>query len=103
MFSIPNLVPDDCVLKFQTVTYRRGALGGSEYRNTAKKNSANTAIPQFFNSKWKRDVIPKPLLCKLKLRANKTEITIKNLLMIVKSSDKISNIHWCGWLIINKK
>ena len=75
MFSVPDLVPDDCVLKFQTVTYRRGHWG-----------VLNTAIPQFFSTKWKRNVIPKPLLCMLKLY-DKTEITIKNLLMIVKSSD----------------
>ena len=45
----------------------------------------------------KIDIIPKPLLCMFKFRANNTEITIKNLSMNVRSGslDKIiSNIHW---------
>ena len=79
-----------------------------KYHNTTKKVAKYT-VPQFFNTKWKRDVIPKPPLCMSKLRANKTEITIKSLLMkishrqVIFDSDKISNIHWRGSLIIKKK
>ena len=65
--------------------------------NTAipQKRSANTAIPpkrnrkipQTFNTEWKRDVIPKPLLCMLKFRAITTKITTKDLLMNVRSGN----------------
>ena len=72
----------------------RGTLGDSEHRNTARKfgKYRNTAkkirkILQSLNTEWKRDVIPKRLLCMLKFRANKTEITTKNLLMNVKSGN----------------
>ena len=35
--------------------------------------------------KQKRDVLPKPLLCMLKFRGNKMNITINNLLMSVRT------------------
>ena len=60
-----------------------GHWGGSEHRNTAKKKSQNTAILQY----RVENVIPRPLLCMLKFRANKTEITTKNLLMNVRSGN----------------
>ena len=42
----------------------------------------------------------------LKLRATKTEITIKNLFvnvsLVIFDLDKLSNIHWSGWLIVTR-
>ena len=57
--------------KFLSLLFLRGPPGGSEYQNTAKKfgryrNWKNRKIAQSFNTEWKRDVIPKPLLCMLK-------------------------------------
>lgn len=76
----------------------KSALGVSEHRNTKK----NWQISQYFNIEWNLDVIPKPLLCLLKFRANKSLIIIKNVFMKVRLNnlvifdlDKINNIHWC--------
>ena len=63
--------------------------------NTAipQKGSANTAIPQKKSQNTTilqyrvENVIPRPLFCMLKFRANKTEITTKNLLMNVRSGN----------------
>ena len=74
-----------------TPHYGKKKIG--KYHNTTKKVAKYT-VPQFFNTKWKHDVIPKPLLCMLKLRANKTEIAIKSLLM---------NISHDRWFLIQTK
>lgn len=63
----------------------KSALGVSEHRNTKKK----WQIPQYFKIEWKLDVIPKPLLCLLNFRANKSLITIKNVFMKVRLNNLV--------------
>ena len=85
------------LVKFQDCIALRGGHWGILNTAIPQESSANTAIPQknrkipqSFNIEWKRDVILKRLLCMLKFRANKTEITTKNLLMNVRSGN-----FWC--------
>ena len=40
-----------------------------------------------FDTKWKRDIIPKPLLCIIQYRGNKMEISMKNLLVNFRSGN----------------
>ena len=61
--------------QFSTLlTPKRGVLQGSEHRNIAKNSAITTIlqkksakIPQHFNTESKIDVMPKPLLCLLRL------------------------------------
>lgn len=51
----------------------------------------NRLIPQYINTEWKSDVIPKPLFCMLKFRANNTEIRIR---IVIFDLHKVSSIYW---------